>query len=1471
MPVNTSSTGASYGKSSDPLCPLGFHPQVRWPTRCKRCFRDYKEHSDASDRKKYGDLETQKTNSWTLTNTNLRSGFTKSKSLDVSTDIPDWRKRMILRQEHKEIQMRFDIKDQHEEGVPKVSRSQSVQPEKSTEKQQIELCKSTKDQQKIEVVNSNFNLFDSSEKCRIDAALSKKDQTSNINTSNSWVSWKAKNEPTKKNANIELTPSEPSWRKVEKEKSKYSTPQKDIRKINSSVCNTASKEILKHSSKPISESQKTVIISKLTYPQIYSTDSTKPFSQNIEKSKNNELSFQEVQCILPEVNTNYDSKEFESHKALKISEELLKAKAKIREYEICISNYDKDKKSSVIKIKELENELEKRPLQSETQKIISELKTKYSFIEKKCHHLEKENDNLLNNVQNLEGELEEVQDNFREDEADEYRHIKRELEIASKNCRVLQFKLKKVEKFNHDLGKENNILESKIKALSSRDESLSSINDSDKILHLEKELEERNILIKKLESHSSITNFNRRINGPTLNRSGSIESNIEDQLTKDLQDSIERENDLKEHLSMAEEESLQLRKQLSLVEDENESLTSQVKCLSSKAYGNSKKYKQSSSALTRDNERLLDKEESFSKEIKTQMDVKDQENISLRRKVENLINDNHKMAMQLKEFSKHKGSQKQQFTESLSNIHAELINTDLNGTRVTKMDNSKVHLLTSSNSENNKDCALKDQNELLKSQKIKLENKLSNLEEVLKNQKLLNEKKNTQNQSEDEIDQLKSRLDKSFYKANELGKKLNIVTDKADQAQREVITIEREKRRIEDEKIRANTNIAKLELEIRNLKSELNNTKEECDTLKRKNRDNLVQTQDGVKVFKDQISNIKQELIDEQNKVKDTRELFENKVTQLQDELGKLSKSKDESLKKIKDLEEKWCKSKRINLQRKEKIENLEKQLECKKSDNDTMAKILSLEKENDSLRRICETKSSNYEFENLKSKYDDIEKEISMAKEKLQSEMNDLENKYQKLKTEYSAVTTDLENLRASYNMEASIWAKEKMDLQKKLNEIGDKFNNSSSNGWTIERNRFKKIIEDRDAQINQLKIEADVSRSQVVCLKKECDDIKCKLNDYEKMSKFQKVVSNDNSIAEELEFKLNEINKKIVSEQREHKTEINTIVMKYKSKLDIMDEEMSSLKSTCSKYRRERETYKDMLESLENSKSRGTSSIDSEVNEYKSKFNDLTLKMQILEDELNDSKIEALKATAKIISEKSTYEIQIAELNSRINELEECALIESGRARIAGTRTKMELAWQKERDNQKKLINELNAMTRDLKSTLIEMEKERDCERLESKRKIDGMRKAFDSENEDTKKQITDLQYDLLELRDAHAKLRTTNEKLRRDRFKIEKENENLKSVLKEKTRMELDEDKKIESLAKDIEEFLKSMSQLTKKDFKLSRIDTEIAKEEFQSALRRIKESTSELFKIHKVKEVSHKSIVYQKKYEESKRHS
>merc|ERR1712141_269119 len=153
------------------------------------------------------------------------------------------------------------------------------------------------------------------------------------------------------------------------------------------------------------------------------------------------------------------------------------------------------------------------------------------------------------------------------------------------------------------------------------------------------------------------------------------------------------------------------------------------------------------------------------------------------------------------------------------------------------------------------------------------------------------------------------------------------------------------------------------------------------------------------------------------------------------------------------------------------------------------------------------------------------------------------------------------------------------------------------------------------------------------------------------------------------------------------------------------------------------------------------GRASGGDEVSEYKSKVSDLQYQIHALEDELAEAKLQCSKVNANAMAQKSSLEIQIAELNSKMNEMEEENLIDSGRARIAGTRTKMELAWQKERESQKKLINELNTMARDLKSTLLEVEKERDRERLEGRRKLTAMKGAYDEENDDTKKQITDL----------------------------------------------------------------------------------------------------------------------------------
>merc|ERR1711994_222757 len=281
---------------------------------------------------------------------------------------------------------------------------------------------------------------------------------------------------------------------------------------------------------------------------------------------------------------------FESAKASETAAELLKAKEQLREQESKLSRLETEKKGLSLRTKELETQLERRPQAADTNKSISELQTKLKYYEKKSFDLEKENSDLLNNVQNLEQEMEEVQDNFREDEVDEYRHLKRDIEAASKNCRVLQFKLKKAEKEIINLTGEKSDLEQKVKSSVGGSSALENMN---KIRQLEKDLDSKNQLnsrleqqVKDLQNNSSSMKLalgkSGSKQGPVLSRTGSVERSVEDQLLKDLQDSIERENDLKEQLNMADESSTENRKKMSRLEDENESLANQLKRMTNK-------------------------------------------------------------------------------------------------------------------------------------------------------------------------------------------------------------------------------------------------------------------------------------------------------------------------------------------------------------------------------------------------------------------------------------------------------------------------------------------------------------------------------------------------------------------------------------------------------------------------------------------------------------------------------------------------------------------------------------------------------------------------------------------------------------------------------------------------------------------------------------------------------------------------
>merc|ERR1712226_867828 len=517
-----------------------------------------------------------------------------------------------------------------------------------------------------------------------------------------------------------------------------------------------------------------------------------------------------------------------------------------------------------------------------------------------------------------------------------------------------------------------------------------------------------------------------------------------------------------------------------------------------------------------------------------------------------------------------------------------------------------------------------------------------------------------------DINKIKTNTEAEKRKVERLEKEVNTATEKSEKAQKELIAAEREKRKVEDEKLRLEDKHGRTESELRQTARERDRIKEECEAVKQKNRDNLNQTQDGVKAFKEQLETLKKDLQEEKTKHRETRKVSDDKTRQFQTDMRAVKQELDEKSTafadlefKVTDLEEKWAKSKRINTQRKEKIDALEKQIEDSKSNvadksppelstlrskvrelekdiESKTAKIAELEKaskespkktwgasttntskletENADLKKQIEdlkkkptsatgswgrqNSSAEVEKELLKQELEDtiakhelLEEEWVVAKAKLGMERDEMKAEYNGMKNDYGTIKSELATLRKTYNTKSDDWIKEKLHLQQRMKDLDDSLQSSAGEGWESERDRFKNIIEDRDNQITQLKIEGDVAQSQVSGQRKDIEELKLKLLDYEKMNKFQKVVSSDDKATSSDKQKLEELKKQLTTEQKERKTEVNNIKMKYDSKTALMNEEIMALKAQCSKNKRDRENYKEMLESAQKSRSGRTS----------------------------------------------------------------------------------------------------------------------------------------------------------------------------------------------------------------------------------------------------------------------------------------
>lgn len=232
--------------------------------------------------------------------------------------------------------------------------------------------------------------------------------------------------------------------------------------------------------------------------------------------------------------------------------EALKLQQKVNEMSQEIEDLQDDKKSLAQKIKEMTNDVNNRS----TKSIEEMLRSKLEQAERMCEALMDENEDMKRDLKNMESEIDEMQDNFREEQADEYVSVKKELEVTTKNCRILSFKLKKSER--------------KIEALEMEKQAGGSNQSGTelvaKIKQLEDELKVANEVARRLQTESESqkkkaptlgkigksTSDGGKVSRESLTRGGSQEDPV--QLLRDLQDSVEREADIREQLKFAEEE-----------------------------------------------------------------------------------------------------------------------------------------------------------------------------------------------------------------------------------------------------------------------------------------------------------------------------------------------------------------------------------------------------------------------------------------------------------------------------------------------------------------------------------------------------------------------------------------------------------------------------------------------------------------------------------------------------------------------------------------------------------------------------------------------------------------------------------------------------------------------------------------------------------------------------------------------------
>nr|XP_045620554.1 trichohyalin-like isoform X5 [Procambarus clarkii] len=1752
-------------KVNDPLCPLGFHPQTRWPNRCKRCFRDYNDHKSVKEQSG----STTSLNSLTSYDPNTNS-FIRRQDDDSGKDSNGYGSRDSLVSSSRtkgeiespgayrrtrsdlsaELISRANAEDNHRQEKKSSLSSNSKSWNKSRPVSwSAQDLRAAVDEAKEQIRSSRedlHRLYGSSRSLSQDLGSlgdlrgsskdlsnnNEKEPSSGYSSFSSYLAMRTKSParpPLGRTSSLQGTSStSSSVRRDEEEKSKHKEEeQPKTTKFSSEPKTSTTPSILSSisESKPSRSTLSPVSEGKALKPSILSSISEakppKPPSRlkpSIKLGEIKETTVEEkpkksivslrgdgygystevkseddsadatyvIQLSKPkkepkrveiDLQSEVDRLQKELKEKVKQIEDMeektetlerenkelmtkkpkfgdLRKQAELTKVQQKVDDLNEDMKSKNREIKDLKKEIDKRPLPKDVEKTMEDLRSKLQAAEQLCEELMDENEDYKKEIRALEEEIEEMQDNFREEQADEYRDLKRELEQTAKNCRVLQFKLKKAERRSDMLERDKTEIEDKLHELQVGE---ADVDRAEKIKTLEKEInlakdvsvkmhEEMEKMKQQLESaEQDKKKLSERVQekpvrpggkysrSQMMGRQGSQDNT--DQLMRDLQDATEREQDLKDQLKFAEEETKNLRKKISRVEEENETLALQLKKMSNKAKANRQRSIERTGSLERSSsiERgTLSRQGSAEKppakepdegitedldptELKLQLELNEQESAVLRRKIEDLESENERLqkeirgvlaateprstkidgGLEAKKLEKEADILRTKIQEvevenerlcdenkrlqlrivkrlPLSGTESSYIERQVMDDKVRRLDkklkeaNEKLKTLqvnaavatTGSDLEASLHMALtsaekkkkgrpssedltslrdledklereKERNEELSRQ---LKEEREKLEKPLANKRWSGEHENELRRYEEKINSLKKELTQEKERNEEMKAKLgegtvvgfeelrSAQTEKhklqkeLSSAQQTTLILEKKLKEAEEnlrmmertEKRNKNA-IEKLELKLDEEKNNLTTAEErqkeltaswfkERDDLRKdlteykkarekaerdlrtskRTRDTLESKLEEEKQRADEAFASKKKENEELKTLKREKDELTQELVELKDTISQLEKAKDSSgSKQRRDLDTLKKEKDDVTV----RMNTLETELKAEQKRRDRLekeaislrnnAKIeAKLREDLDALRQeykdLEKTRAKEKkEWQELRTKYDLLEEDYVVQKAHFTVNREGIQQDYETLKKDHSTIESELKTLRETYNVRQDTWIKEKLGMQEQLRELENRLNKVSTDPASYsERKRLKDIIEDKNQQIEKLKRDADGISDQLSYHRRESEDLRRKVEDLEKIQQINEKrtssLANDTSTYDNT---IRELRAKLSSTEKTQKTELTKIKMKYDSKLKAMAEEVSTLTQHMTKYRRERDTYKEMLDGTQRTiaELKGSSTFRpsradnaSEAQQHLLETQELHTQITEFEDKLADARLENTKLKNEVIDQKTNFEIQLCDLQTKLNEYEEDRLLGGGSRRVPGLRTRLELNWQKEREEQQRLIQETATLAKDLRQTLYEVERERDLERLEAKRKIDQLKKTVGQETTDTKSKVHELQRDLLELREAHAKLRQINEKLRREKDRTEVEREAMRDKFLGTSREHLNQQAKMERLMDEMKK-VKDLAPLVLgegidgKDGSLTKLPGDAkprTKEEFTESLKKACRNMEEL---------------------------